>query len=145
MIEIIQNGDIFNSKCEVITNPVNCYGVMGKGLALEFKKRFPDMFRHYQFLCYEGRLTLGNPWVYDFPRRILLFPTKQHWKYPSKIENIEKGLQHLIIKYPDIASIAFPALGCGLGGLQWKDVKQVIIDQFENTDIFVELYEPEKP
>ena len=139
------NGFIFNSRCQTLVNTVNCDGVMGKGLALEFRLRFPDdMFAMYEKFCKQkelspGRLLLykkSNPWV-------LNFPTKLHWNMPSKIQYIEEGLRKLSLTYKNkgITSIAFPHLGTLSGGLDWKEVKIVMKNNLEKLDnLYIEIY-----
>ena len=95
-ITIIDDGNIFNSKCQTIVNPINCVGVMGKGLALEMKNRFPDMFNKYKELCDKNLITIGKLWLYHSNitnQSILNFPTKQHWKHDSQYEFIELGMK----------------------------------------------------
>ncbi|MCP4911482.1 MAG: macro domain-containing protein [Oligoflexia bacterium] len=143
---IYKTGNIFNSSAQVITNPVNCVGVMGKGLALKFKAKFPNMFSDYMEKCSSGELKPGHPylWEDDFSQ-ILNFPTKRHWKQKSQLKDIEEGLNYLAQNYSSmgISSIAFPPLGCGLGGLQWSDVKPLINKYFEDLpDLDVYVYEP---
>ena len=123
-------GDIFEAKTQVIINTVNCEGVMGKGLALQFKKKYPEMFKEYQQECKEGRLTIGKLHLYKQTPNywILNFPTKNHWRNKSKLDYIEKGLAEFKNKYQEwgITSIAFPRLGCQQGGLDWADVKTLM-------------------
>ena len=119
MIEI-KKGNNFTSNCHTIVNTVNCVGIMGAGIAYEFKLRFPKMFQKYQQFCSNGSIDIGNLWIYKLTKYdnenyeyILNFPTKNHWKYPTKIEYLEKGLQKFIDTYKQkkILSIAFPLLG----------------------------------
>lgn len=140
------NGDLFNSKAEVYINPVNCVGVMGKGIALIFKKRYPDMFTRYKEICDKHLLSPGVLHVYtthiEQPKYIINFPTKQHWRYPSQYDWIELGLLKLqkVIEHLDIQSIAMPALGCGNGGLSWEKVKTYLhkyLDQFKHVNITI--------
>jgi O-acetyl-ADP-ribose deacetylase (regulator of RNase III) len=148
MITFIQRGDIFESNCEAITNTVNCVGVMGKGLALEFKRRYPDYFKWYREACKEGLISIGHVSVYTLPGfgnlKIVSFPTKTDWKYPSQLSWINAGLLNLekTCLRLNIKSIAIPALGCSNGGLSWKDVKPLISARFEKTEMTVEVYEP---
>ena len=101
MIEYLE-GDIFNSPAQVIVNTVNTVGVMGKGLALSFKNRYPDMFERYKKVCEEGKLQNGNLMLFYYPDHwLLLFPTKENWRNPSKLEYIEKGLQKFVSTYVD--------------------------------------------
>lgn len=136
-------GDIFNSAAQVIVNPVNCKGYMGKGLALAFKKRYPHMFVSYQQECLEGKLYIGRPILYKSSTPwILNFPTKDHWRDDSKIEYLEKGLHYFITSYKSlgIKSVAFPKLGVGLGKLSWKDVGPLMITYLSQVDIDVCIY-----
>ena len=136
-------GDLFCSPAQTIVNTVNTVGVMGKGIALEFKKRYPDMFRSYQTACekygfHTGQLML----LYEADHWILLFPTKKHWRNPSKLEYIEQGLAKFVDRYADkqITSVAFPRLGCGNGELAWKDVKPLMEQYLGNLPIDVYIY-----
>ena len=113
-------GNIFNSQMETIVNPVNCVGVMGKGLALEYKKRYPALFLSYKSTCARKLIIPGRVYVSrQQDKKVLLFPTKDHWKDPSKYEYIDSGLSYFAKNYKDlnIQSCAFPRIGCGLGGL----------------------------
>ena len=141
-IKII-HGNIFNSKCQTIVNTVNCTGVMGKGLALEFKNRYPKMYELYKKHCEEKNLTIGKLWLHkEQDRWILNFPTKLHWRYPSKIEYIEKGLQKLVKSYKKrkITSIAFPQLGTQSGKLSWEIVRPLMNKYLLQLAIPVEIY-----
>jgi O-acetyl-ADP-ribose deacetylase (regulator of RNase III) len=155
MANIVEmDGDIFESGAEALVNTVNCVGVMGKGLALEFKKRFPKNFKAYRDVCAEGLLHTGKSFVfmnrmYDAhattPRYIINFPTKQDWRDPSEYAYIAFGLNDLEAKIRNygITSIAIPALGCGLGGLDWIKVKQLIIAKMCQIEcVTVYLYGP---
>lgn len=118
-------GDLFNTDCDWIVNTVNCVGVMGKGIALEFKKRYPKMFEAYKEICRQRLLFPGKLWVWEKEDKgILCFPTKAHWKYPSRLDWIEKGLIKFLDNYErlGIKSIAFPLLGCTNGGLDESDI-----------------------
>lgn len=122
-------GDIFSSTAEVIVNPVNCVGVSGAGLAAQFKDKYPDNYAVYRNACQSGILKIGSILYYQYgSRKIINFPTKLHWKNPSQLEYIDAGLQDLcrIVKEYHITSLAIPPLGCGLGGLQWRDVESRI-------------------
>lgn len=130
---IFKTGDIFSEEVDAIVNPVNCVGVMGKGLALEFKKRYPYNFREYEIACKNKEIDIGKVLCVDTtsvlrPWWVINFPTKYHWKDKSSIAGIELGLKDLIrvMKDRDIQSIAIPALGAGLGGLEWTNVKDSI-------------------
>lgn len=144
MIKFIQ-GDIFESKVQTLVATVNCVGVMGKGLAKEFKERFPEMFKEYARACKRGELQQGKLLVYDeLGKKVLCFPTKDNWKGPSKYEFIEAGLKKLRENYEawGITSIAIPPLGSGLGGLDWKKVKELIVNYLKDLPIETEIYEP---
>lgn len=127
------NGNLFESNSECLVNTVNCVGVMGKGIALEFKRRFPEMFESYKLACKNREIKTGTMWVWDRmngdKREIIInFPTKNDWKNPSELEWIKTGLIDFIYvlgKY-DIKSVAIPALGCSNGGLDWNAVKRIM-------------------
>ena len=141
----ISHGDILKDPSQALVNPVNCVGVMGKGLALQFKKAFPENFEQYAIACSQRRVTPGRMNVYRFDGRFIInFPTKVHWLDPSRIGHIERGLVTLVsyIKQYQIKSIAIPPLGAGLGGLDWNEVKPLIIEILEPVDVEVTLYEP---
>lgn len=136
-------GDIFDSQAQVIVNTVNCKGVMGKGLALAFKQHYPDMFLTYQQECKTGKLRIGRPTLYPKSTPwILNFPTKDHWKFPSKMEYIEKGLAYFVAHYKEvgITSIAFPKLGAQNGKLSWDDVGPVMAKYLGPLDIDIYIY-----
>jgi len=140
---IYLTGDIFDSTAQVIVNPVNCDGYMGKGLALSFKQKYPDMFRVYQQECKTGKLRIGRPILYkESTPWILNFPTKDHWRLPSKMEYIEKGLAYFVAHYKEagITSIAFPKLGAQNGKLSWDDVGQVMAKYLGSLDIDVYIF-----
>lgn len=136
-------GDLFSSPAQVLVNTVNTVGVMGKGVALQFKESYPEMFHYYQQACDEQKLKIGNLLLWKSDRKwILLFPTKQHWRNPSKLEYIEAGLQKFVQYYyrMGIESIAFPKLGCGNGKLNWKDVKAVMEKYLSDLPIQIYIY-----
>ncbi len=136
-------GDLFSSPAQVLVNTVNTVGVMGKGIALEFKKRYPGMFKQYKELCDKHKLVMGKLMIWYEPDHwLLLFPTKEHWRNPSKLEYIEKGLMTFARKYADynISSIAFPKLGCGNGELDWNDVKSLMEKYLKDLPIEVFIY-----
>ena len=142
MVEYIE-GDIFSSPAQVIVNTVNTVGVMGKGLALAFKKRYPDMFDKYRKACENHQLTVGKLMLFYEPDHwILLFPTKDHWRYPSKLEYIESGLKVFTSIYSEknISSIAFPRLGCGNGELNWNDVRPIMEKYLKPLPIDIYIY-----
>jgi O-acetyl-ADP-ribose deacetylase (regulator of RNase III) len=135
---------------QTIVNTVNCVGVMGKGLALEVKKRFPDVYRRYRKACKRGQLGIGKLQLVKTPAAwVLNFPTKRHWRGPSNLPDIEEGLKKFVSTYKRkaITSIAFPPLGCGAGGLKWEDVKPVMEKYLAGLD-GIEIYvclAPPKP
>lgn len=139
-------GNIFNSHKQTIVNTVNCVGVMGKGIALVFKLRYPLMFEIYKRYCDEKQIGIGNLWLYKQQPKtpwVLNFPTKYHWKYPSKIEYIEKGLSKFVETYKEknITSIAFPLLGTHNGGLDKETVKMLMIKHLSKCEIPIEIYD----
>ena len=119
-------------RAEAQVNAVNCVGVMGRGLALQFKKTWPDNFKAYAYACRYGLVRPGQMFIFQtgltFPKFVVNFPTKRHWRDCSRIEDIESGLQALVedVRELEIRSIAIPALGCGLGGLDFPKVSQLI-------------------
>jgi len=140
------NGNIFNSKAQTIVNTINCVGVMGKGIALVFKLRYPLMFDIYKRYCDEKHIGIGKLWLYNQQLNtpwVLNFPTKYHWKYPSKMEYIEKGLIKFSETYKEkcITSIAFPLLGTHNGGLEREEVKLLMIKYLSKCDIPIEVYD----
>ena len=135
MLELIEKGNIFNSSCEFLVNPVNCVGVMGKGLALEFKNKYPLNFEIYKKACDNASFNIGNLLIVPVDNKFIVnFPTKKHWRNKSDLEFIKIGLEELkvAIKEFNIKSIALPKLGCGLGGLDWNEVFDLIKD-FHNS------------
>lgn len=136
-------GDMFKSPSQVLTNAVNCVGIMGKGIALEFKNRYPTMFTDYQNRCTQGDVKPGVPYLWeDDASQILNFPTKRHWKDNSTLQDIDDGLKYLAESYKDmgIQSISTPALGCGLGGLNWQDVQSLFekhLGPIADLDVYV--------
>ena len=145
MIKILID-DLFESKCQTLVNTVNTVGIMGKGIALEFKKRFPEMFEDYVRRCAEGKVRLGEPYLYKrlTPPWILNFPTKGHWRSVSNLVDIVRGLTRLEEHYKawGINSIALPPLGCGHGQLEWKIVGPTLYRYMKRFEIPVDLYAP---
>lgn len=157
-------GNLFKSNCQTLVCTVNCQGVMGKGIALGFKKNFPEMFTRYRETCLYSKTQLkhgGDLWLFRYPdleqftlwdtdghlntgrqSRVLCFATKEKWRNPSKLEWIERGLQEFVAKYKEwgITSIAFPKLGCSNGGLDWNKVRPLMEKYLGNLDILVEIY-----
>lgn len=139
-------GDIFESTAQTLVNTVNCVGVMGKGLALEFKKLFPEMYEDYLARCAAGQVRLGRPYLFKsvIPPWILNFPTKDHWRSVSRLSDIVAGLEYLEQNYKEwgITSLAVPALGCSNGQLEWRVVGRTLYRHLSRFDIPVELYAP---
>jgi len=150
MIEL-KHGNLLNADTEALVNTVNTEGVMGKGVALQFKKAFPEMYKEYREFCKQGKLSVGKLHIYHYStltesKYIINFPTKIKWKDPSRLEYIEKGLDALTreIKKSGIRSIAIPPLGCGFGGLSWKEVFPLIEKAFRDLpDVNVIIYPPQ--
>ena len=146
-------GNIFESPAHVLVNTVNIVGVMGKGIAKTYKEIYPDMFKRYQQLCEQKKIDIGKLWLFKTPNKwILNFPTKKHWRSPSKLEYIEAGLKAFTDNYADlgITNIAFPPLGCGNGELNWEKQVQPLMEKYLGKlpiDIFIYLYDSntEKP
>lgn len=158
------DGDMFFSRMQTLTISVNTVGIMGKGLASRAKYFFPDLYVHYQDLCRKRFLQMGKPFLYkressldyqlaDEPQTLrnanletwfLLFPTKNHWRDRADIQGIEKGLQWLQDNYKKhgIKSLAVPALGCGLGQLDWREVGPLLVKYLSTLDIPVQIYLP---
>lgn len=140
-------GNLFQSPAQVLVNTVNTVGVMGKGVALEFKRLFPEMYQQYRELCDQGEFDVGMLWLYKSPNKwVLNFPTKKHWRNPSKLEYIELGLQKFVENYTrmGIHSIAFPPLGCGNGQLDFQTQVQPLMQKYlRNLPIDVFIY-PQK-
>lgn len=144
------DGNLLQADTDALVNTVNCVGVMGKGIALQFKRRYPDMFASYQKACKSGEITIGKMFVFetgqlDGPKYVINFPTKKHWRSPSQLSYIDAGLTDLISVIQDlgITSIAIPPLGAGNGGLDWRDVEPRLVKAFaELPDIRAVLYAP---
>ena len=149
MIEYCR-GNLLEADAEALVNTVNTQGVMGKGLALAFKKTFPENFQAYAQACQSGQVETGKMFITEQqallgPRWIINFPTKQHWRDPSKLEWIDQGLEDLRKNLADnqIVSVAIPPLGCGLGGLDWQLVKPRIADALAHlADTRILIFEP---
>lgn len=138
--------DIFKSPAQVIVNTVNTVGVMGKGIAKRYKEIYPDMYKQYQKFCEQHLLEVGKLWIYKSDTKwILNFPTKKHWRNPSKIEYIEEGLKKFVETYEEkgITSVSFPQLGCGNGGLDWENDVRPLMEKYLKDlpiDVFVHIY-----
>ena len=143
-------GNIIHADAEALINTVNTVGVMGKGIALAFKKSFPNNYKIYRQVCKDKKFNIGDLLITTTgqltPKYIINFPTKEHWRQKSKIEFIELGMKELIktIHEKEIKSIAIPPLGCGNGGLKWKEVKAIILKELEivKDEIEIIIYEP---
>lgn len=139
------HGNIFATTCQVLVNTVNCVGVMGAGIALECRYRFPGLLEYYEQFCQSGELQPGKLLLFrDSMPQVLCFPTKKHWKDPAQISYIEDGLQKFASTYraKRIESIAFPHLGCSHGGLRWEEQVRPIMVQYlaPLPDLRVEIY-----
>lgn len=145
-----KRGNLLAEKTEALVNPVNCVGVMGKGVALQFKRAFPGNFKQYQKACKNNEVEPGRMFIVATdsllnPRYIINFPTKGHWRQPSQLDDIKAGLAALVadVQRLGIRSIAIPPLGCGNGGLDWAEVKPLIIDAFKPLPkVEVIVFEP---
>ena len=152
MIELHPRDSIFNHmELIALVNPVNTVGVSGAGLAMEFKERFPDNFKFYQNACHAGKMVTGRMLVYTrqelfAPHYIINFPTKAHYSEKTRPAYIENGLEDLarVIDQYQISSIGIPALGCDLGGLQWKDVFQIIKRKLRTQRARIVVFPPLK-
>ncbi len=145
------HGNLLDSDAEALVNTVNTVGVMGKGIALQFRRRFPDMFRAYERAAKRGEVRLGQMHVWESgamtgPRFVINFPTKGHWRARSRLSDIEAGLADLVqvVRAKSISSIAVPPLGCGSGGLEWAEVRPLIESVFAQLpDVEVRIFPPE--
>src|SRR3954466_9849158 len=148
MIEF-RTGDILRADAEALVNTVNCVGIMGRGIALQFKNAFPENFKAYAAACQREQVQPGKMFVFETgqlsPKYIINFPTKRHWKGKSRIEDIDAGLRALaeVVKERHIKTVAMPPLGSGLGGLHWPDVRRRIEDfARELPDVSFTIFEP---
>jgi len=138
---------LLTSPAKVLVNPVNTVGIMGKGLAKEFKHLYPDMFKRYRELCEAKKFSTGQLWLYKTSEKwILNFPTKQNWRQRSRLEYIESGLQKFVAtyKHKNIRSIAFPQLGCGNGELSWENGVQSLMEHYLRPlqiEIYIHLFD----
>lgn len=142
-----KNGSLFEGSEQTIVNTVNCVGVMGKGIALEYKRLYPDMFKKYKSHCNNKIMNIGTLYLFKADDRwILNFPTKFHWRDKSKLSYLEDGLKKFVDTYKDkgITSIAFPQLGCQNGGLDWEtDVKPLMetyLSSLDDIEIVIYIY-----
>lgn len=137
------NDSLFDSPAQTLVNTVNTVGVMGKGIAAEFKRRYPEMYRLYRKHCEDGLLDIGKLSIYRTPNHwVLNFPTKKNWRQPSRIEWIEEGLKKFVATYTDqgIVSVSFPMLGCGNGQLEWEEVKPLMEKYLDKLPIPVFIH-----
>ena len=143
---IVKIGNMFESHAQTLVNTVNCVGVMGKGIALDFKKKYPEMFKEYTQLCAQNRVKPGVPYYYTdlLGASVINFPTKDHWRSPSKLSYIKNGLEWFRNNYQQlgITSVAFPPLGCGNGGLPWNIVGPLMYKMLFDLPIDIEIYAP---
>lgn len=147
-IKLMEPGsDLFESECDALTNAVNCVGVMGAGIALLFKEKFPKMFEEYHQMCEKRELILGEPqlWVNtDRNKHVVNFPTMFIPGEQARLESVTVGLEYIRDNYKEwgIESIAIPALGCGIGGLEFQYVQEEVERILKDTDLDVEVYPP---
>ncbi len=145
-----EDGSLLDADAEAIVNTVNTVGVMGKGIALQFKQAYPDNFHAYEAACRRGEVRLGKMFTYETgllsnPSFIINFPTKGHWRARSRLDDIKEGLADIrrVIRDRNIRSIAIPPLGCGNGGLDWGDVRPLIMEALGDLpDVHVMIYPP---
>ena len=144
MTVTVRPGDLFRSDAQTLVNTVNTVGVMGKGIALEFKKRFPEMYVDYVQRCQANQVRAGEPYLYRrlTPPWIINFPTKEHWRSVARLSDIVLGLEYLEAhcKEWEVTSLAVPALGCGLGQLEWRVVGPILYRHLSTLEIPVELF-----
>lgn len=142
----VVRGNIFDAQVQALVNPVNCVGVMGKGLALAFKRAFPEMFRAYADACKAGDVVPGRMHLWQGgPGYVINFPTKRHFRSKSRIDDVEAGLEDLVrvVRELELSSLAVPALGAGLGGLEWDAVRvriEAVLEPLTEADVV--LYAP---
>ena len=147
----LTNGNIFAANVEALVNTVNCVGIAGRGIALAFRQAFPENYKAYVKACHQGKLEPGRMFMFETghlsnPKYIVNFPTKRHWKGKSRIEDIKSGLEALVLEVQrlKIQSIAIPPLGCGLGGLDWNEVRPLIESAFTTLPkVHVLVFEPD--
>jgi O-acetyl-ADP-ribose deacetylase (regulator of RNase III)/uncharacterized protein YwgA len=139
-------GDLFESQAQTLVNTVNCIGVMGKGVAEQFKRRFPEMFQDYKARTDRKAVHLGQPYFYRDSSgvQIINFPTKDHWRSPARLTDIERGLNYLVAHIDEwaVTSLALPPLGCGNGGLEWSEVGPLIYQKLHHLPISIEVFAP---
>ncbi|HEV7405817.1 MAG TPA: macro domain-containing protein [Chthoniobacteraceae bacterium] len=139
-------GDLFASRAQTLVNTVNCVGIIGKGVALAFKKAYPAMYEDYVDRCERGLVRLGEPYLYRDLSGVMIvnFPTKDHWRSASRMADIVLGLDYLAAQAKEwgLQSVAFPPLGCGNGGLEWAEVGPLIYQKMRDAEFDVEVYAP---
>jgi O-acetyl-ADP-ribose deacetylase (regulator of RNase III) len=144
-LQVLQ-GNLFSSAAQTIVNTVNCHGAMGRGLALEFRFRFPELYTQYQKRCSKGLMRIGEPWLYKQSRPwVLNFPTKHHWRFPSRPQYLHQGLTFFMQNYEgmEIQSIAFPLLGASHGGIDGKVSRKIMEEYLSHCSIPVEIILPQ--
>ncbi|HXV97424.1 MAG TPA: macro domain-containing protein, partial [Anaerolineae bacterium] len=138
--------NLFKSPAQTLVNTVNTVGVMGKGIAKTFKQLYPEMYQEYRRLCQEKKLTIGKLYIYRTPNKIVVnFPTKKHWRNPSRVEYIQIGLEEFVKVYDryGISSVSFPQLGCGNGELDWEQQVKPVMEQYLKDlpiPVYIHLY-----
>lgn len=145
MFQFVQ-GDLFESGCDALVNPINCTPAMGKGLALEFRRRFPGLYGQHVKLANAGFIQPGQLTVFQGEGPIIIgLPTKRHWRDHSRLQDVALGVRavrRLLEANPAVRSVAIPALGCGLGGLKWGDVKAVLLRELEGVSARIVIFPP---
>ncbi len=139
----VVTGNIFRSRAQTCVNTINCVGVMGAGIAFEYRLRYPEMFQQYRLLCEQGQIAIGKLWIYKAADRwVLNFPTKKHWRYPSQEDFLHIGLEKFMGSYKSrgISSVAFPLLGAQMGGLSAERSLEIMLDHLSPCAIPVEIY-----
>lgn len=140
----VKKGNIFRTQAQTIVNTINCVGVMGAGIAYEFRLRYPEMYDKYVELCKARQINIGTLWIFKAKEKwVLNFPTKYDWKFESKVEYLEKGLEKFLLTYKEkgITSIAFPLLGASNGGIPESTSLKVMQKYLSQCDIDIEIYE----
>ncbi|HHQ4498981.1 TPA: macro domain-containing protein [Aeromonas hydrophila] len=139
----VVTGNIFCSRAQTCVNTINCVGVMGAGIAFEYRLRYPDMFQQYRALCEQGQFSIGKLWIYKAADRwVLNFPTKKHWRYPSQEDFLHAGLEKFMRTYESrgISSVAFPLLGAQMGGVSAERSLEIMLHHLGTCAIPVEIY-----
>lgn len=143
--------DVLHSPAQVLVNPVNTVGSMGRGLPRRFKTLYPDMYQQYRQMCRSGRFDIGSLWLYKTPHKwILNFPIKVHWRDAARLEYIEQGLQAFVNSFGqrEMRSVSFPMLSAGLGGLDWESEVRPLLEQYLDPlpfPVYIHLYESRNP